>query len=119
MPDQLTEEQKRLMRLRDRQVSARDPHIKTRKFNEYAAERERKRDKSFSVREAWGLIPQVAKVGFYGFVLGLVLLAYVTRHWDSPWALPVMLALTLIFTIVGIMIGQALDLRDKIKKQIK
>jgi len=119
MPDQPTEEQKRLMRLRDRQVAARDPLVKNRKFNQQAAERERKRDRRFSLAEAWGILPQIFKGGLYGLLLGLLLLGIVTKAWISPWALPVMLALTLIFVIVGVIIGQALDLRDNIKKQIK
>ncbi len=119
MPDQPTEEQKRLMRLRDKQVSARDPHIKTRKFNQYAAERERKRDKRFSWSEAWNVIPRVWKGGAFGLILGLLLLGFVIKAWVSPLALPIMLLVTLVFVIVGVIIGNALDLRDEIKKQIK
>lgn len=119
MSNQPNEEQQRLMRLREKQVSARDPHIKTRKFNQYVAERERKRDKRFSLAEAWGVIPHVWKGGFYGLILGLLLLGLVIKAWISPLALPLMLMVTLIFVVVGVIIGNALDLRDEIKKQIK
>lgn len=119
MSNQPNDEQQRLMRLRDKQVSARDPLVKKRQFNQHAAERERKRDKSFSWAEAWGVIPQVWKGGFFGLLLGLLLLGLVTKAWISSWALPLMLIVTLIFVIVGVIIGNALDLRDDIKKQIK
>jgi len=119
MPEEPTEEQKRLMRLRDRQVTARDPLVKNRKFNQQAAERERQRDKRFSLAEAWSILPHIFKGGLYGLIVGLLLLGLVTKAWISPWALPLMLAVTLICVIVGVIIGQALDLRDNIKKQIK
>jgi hypothetical protein len=118
MADKPNPEQERLMRLRDKQVSARDPHVKTRKFSQQAAERERKRDKSISPVELWRLIPQVGKGGFFGLLLGLALLALVTRLWISPYTVPVMLGVTVIFVLVGVVIGNALDLRDDIKRHM-
>jgi hypothetical protein len=111
-------EQEKLMRLRDRQVSARDPHVKTRKFNQQAAERERKRDKSVSLAELWNVIPQVGKGGFFGLLLGLVLLKLVTKYWISPYAMPVMLIVTIVCALLGVVIGNALDLRDNIKRHL-
>lgn len=119
MTGKLDPEQERLMRLREKQLSTRDPHIKRRKFNQYAAERERKRDKSLSVAEVWGVIPQVWKWGLFGFILGGLGLALVPKYWISPWALPVMLVLLIVLVLLGITIGNAMDLRDAIKKQLK
>ena len=78
MSNQPNEEQQRLMRLREKQISTRDPHIKTRKFNQYVAERERKRDKSLSLGEIWSVIPHVWKGGVLGLLIGLILLNLMT-----------------------------------------
>ena len=81
-------EVERLMRLRDKQISARDPLVKERKFDRMAAERERKRDKSISLMEFWTAIPQALRSGFFGLLVGLALLKIVTGLWDSPLAMP-------------------------------
>ncbi len=118
MADKPNPEQERLMRLRDKQVSARDPHIKTRKFSQQTAERERKRDKSISPAELWALIPQVVRGGFFGLLLGLALLGLVTKYWISPYAMPIMIIVTVVCALVGVVIGNALDLRDNIKRNL-
>jgi hypothetical protein len=112
-------EQERLMRLRERQLSTRDPHIKTRNFQQRAAERERKRDKSISLGEIWDVIPHIWKSGFFGLLIGLLLLAVVNKIWISEWATPVMAAVTIFCTILGIVVGRALDLRDEIKRHTR
>lgn len=118
MPSQLDPEQERLMRLRDKQVSARDPLVKNRKFNQMAAERERRRDKSISLLEFWEAIPQTARGGFLGLLVGLVLLKIVTAQWVSPLAMPVMVIVTIVVMILGVVIGRAVELRDNIKKHL-
>jgi hypothetical protein len=112
-------EQERLMRLRERQLSTRDPHVKTRNFQQHAAERERRRDSGLSPGEIWGVIPHIWKSGFSGLLIGLLLLAVVTKLWISPLATPVMIAVTVICTLLGIVIGRALDLRDEIKRHAR
>jgi|APIni6443716594_1056825.scaffolds.fasta_scaffold06670_3 hypothetical protein len=111
-------EQERLMRLRDKQISARDPLVKTRKFNQQAAERERKRNKSVSLVEFWTAIPQVVRSGFFGLLLGLVLLKIVTGIWISPLAMPIMVVITIVSTAMGAVIGNAIELRDNIKRHL-
>jgi hypothetical protein len=86
MPEKLTPEQERLMRLRERQLSVRDPQEKSRKFNQMAAERESKRDDSESLREMWATIPNVWKWGLFGLLVGILLVIIMPRYWISPWA---------------------------------
>jgi hypothetical protein len=118
MPEKLTPEQERLMRLRERQLSVRDPQEKSRKFNQMAAERERKRDDSESLGEMWATIPNVWKGGLFGLVAGILLVILLPRYWVSPWALPVGIVLALVITIMAITVGRAIDLRNDIKKQL-
>lgn len=118
MPEKLTPEQERLIRLREKQLSVRDPHEKSRKFNRMAAERERKRDVSESIGEMWGTIPAIWRGGIIGLVFGGIAALLLQRYWISPLALPVGILLVIVVTIVGVLIGQAMDLRDNIKKQL-
>jgi hypothetical protein len=111
-------EVERLIRLRDKQISARDPLVKERKFDRMAAERERKRDKSISLAEFWTAIPQEVRSGFFGLLVGLALLKIVTGIWDSPLAMPVMVIVAIVSTLVGAVIGQAIELRDNINRNL-
>jgi len=118
MPEKLTPEQERLMRLRERQLSVRDPQEKSRTFNRKAAERERKRDVSESLGEMWGTIPAIWRGGLIGLLIGGVLALLLQRYWISPLAMPVGILLAIVIATVGVLIGQAVDLRDNIKKQL-
>jgi len=118
MTNQPDPEQERLIRLRDKQISARDPLVKKRKFDQMAAERERKRDKSISLAEFWTAIPQVVRSGFFGLLVGLVLLKIVTSIWVSPLAMPVMLVVTVVAALMGAVTGHAIELRDNIKRHL-
>lgn len=118
MPEKLTPEQERLMRLREKQISARDPLVKQRKFQQQAAERERKHDTSESPLEMWATIPNIWKGGLYGLILGILLVIFLPRYWISSWATPVAAIAALALTVIFILIGQAIDLRDAIKKQL-
>ena len=118
MPEKLTPEQERLMRLRERQLSVRDPQEKQRKFQQFAAERERKRDDSESLAQMWATIPSVWKWGLFGLLVGIPLVILLPRYWVSPWATPVGIILALVITIMALTIGRAIDLRNAIKKQL-
>ena len=111
-------EVERLIRLRDKQISARDPLVKKRKFDQMAAERERKRDKSLSLKEFWVAIPQALRSGFWGLLVGLTLLKIVTSIWVSPQAMPVMVVVTVVCVLMGAVIGQAIELRDNINRNL-
>jgi hypothetical protein len=118
MANKLDPEQARLVRLRDKQIAARDPLVKKRQFNRLAAERERKRDKSLSLAEFWHAIPQPVRSGLWGLLLGLGLLKIVTSLWLAPLALPVMALVTVVLTALGALIGNAIALRDNIKRHL-
>lgn len=118
MPDKLTPEQERLKRLREQQISVRDPQIKQRKFQQQAAEKERRHDQSESLGEMWATIPAIWKGGLYGLLIGLPLIILLPRYWVSPWATPVGVIVTLVITLMGVTIGRAIDLKNAIKKQL-
>ncbi|MEW6242314.1 MAG: hypothetical protein AB1564_16045 [Chloroflexota bacterium] len=113
------QEQERLRRLRDRQLVARDPLVKQRKFQHDSAVKERRMRKPFSLTKAWGELPHIVKSPFYGLVIGIVITAVLPNLWTSPWAFLVGAGLTLVFIIFGVVTGNSLDLRDRIKDNIK
>jgi len=118
MPEKLSSEQERLQRLRDHQLSARDPQEKQRKFQRMAASRERRRDVSVSLPEMWATIPQVWRWGLGGLVLGGIVAILLPRYWISSWAAAIGIILAISILMMSITIGHALDLRDNIKKQL-
>jgi len=113
------QEQERLRRLRDRQIADRDPHIKQREFYRQSNQRERSAAKPYTLAEAWAVIPHLWKTPFYALLLGVVLLLVLTSLWISFWAWVVGGAATLFFIIIGFLVGQALDSRDKIRDLTK
>ena len=113
------QEQERLRRLRDRQIADRNPQVKQREFYRSSNERERRAARPYTLAEAWGVIPHLWKVPFYGLLLGVVLLLVITSLWISFWAWVVGGMATLIFVVVGFVIGQALDSRDKLRELSK
>ena len=113
------QEQERLKRLRDRQLSDRDPLVKQRQFQRVSAQRERKIRKPYSLRKMWGDIPHAWKGSFYGILLGMAMLIILPSFWISPWAFPCSAASILVFAVIGVIIGRAFDTRDEIKKLIR
>lgn len=109
------QEQERLRHLRERQLTDRNPHVKQREFYRSSNERERRSAKPFNLAEAWTVIPQLWKVPFCAFLLGLVLLLVITNVWISIWAWIIGGVATLIFVVIGFVVGQALDTRDKLR----
>ena len=83
MPEKPNAEQERLMKLREKQISARDPMVKTRKKQHAFAERERRVGRSFSFGEMWTGLPNRWKGFYISLGLGLLVLFIIIRLWDS------------------------------------
>ena len=114
------QELKRLKRLRERQLSDRDPLVKQRQFQRSSSQRERRIAKtSYSLGRMWGDIPHAWKGFFYGLVLGTAVLIILPLFWVSPWAVPCSAATIVVFAIFGVIIGRAIDTRENIKDLIK
>lgn len=114
-----TDEQERLKRLRDKQITARDPLIKQRHFQQSSSIKEKRMEKPFSFKKAWADIPHVIKTPFYALLFGVAVSFILPNLWASKWAALVAGALTLALIIFGIIVGNVLDIRDKIKDHIK
>ena len=113
------QEQERLKRLREKQLQARDPLVKQRKFQHSSSVKEKRMRKTFSMSKAWKDIPHIIKAPFYGLILGVIVIFILPIFWDSPYAIYAAAGATLIFIIFGAILGNSLDLRDEIKNNIK
>jgi len=113
-----SQEEERLRRLRERQLSDRDPLVKQRRHQRTSAVRTRKAIRSFSFGESLSAIPHIWKSAFIGLILGLAVVFLLPLVWDSPYALLIGILAAAICTIFGVITGNALDLRDDIKKDM-
>ena len=116
MPDQ----NEQLKRLREKQLSDRDPLVKQRKFQHSSSVKEKRMRKPFSFSKAWGEdIPHVIKYPFYALILGVIIIFVLPTLWVSPYAIFAGLGATVLLMIFGVIVGNSIDLRDEIKKHIK
>jgi len=113
-----SQEEERLRRLRERQLSDRDPLVKQRRHQQTSAVRTRKAIRSFSFGESLSAIPHIWKGAFIGLILGLAVIFLLPLVWSSPYALLIGVLAAAICMIFGVIAGNALDLRDDIKKDM-
>lgn len=116
MPDS---EAERLRRLREKQLRDRDPLEKERKFQRSSALKEKRMQKPISFAEDWRNIPYIVKSPLFGLILGAIGTAVLVRLWDWEYAVYVGAGVTVGFIIFGVVLGNALDLREGIKKHLK
>jgi hypothetical protein len=113
------QDQERLRRLRDRQLSSRDPQHKQRQLHGRIARKQRRSVESFSLGRIWSEIPHIWRGAFYGLTLGVLAIALVPLVWVSPWALPCSAGMALTLAILGLFIGRAQDTRDSLKDLVR
>ena len=105
-----------MKRLRERQLTDRDPLVKQRQFQRASAQREKRIKKPYSLGKMWRDIPHAWKGFFYGLILGTVVLLVVPTFWLSPWAIPSSVAAIVIFALFSVILGRTVDTRENIKK---
>jgi hypothetical protein len=113
MPNNAEEE--RLKRLRDQQLAARNPRTKGENFSRKMVQRNRKLERQITVGSVWNSIPHKWRSAGGGLLLGLILIFLVPQYWISDWALPAMIGVTVLLIMLGVVIGNALDVRDELR----
>jgi hypothetical protein len=116
MPDS---ESERLKRLRQKQLTDRDPLVKQRKFQHDSVIKEKRMQKPFSFKKAWSDIPHSIRTPLIGLIIGVLVIVILPNFWKSPYAIFAGLGVTKFLIIFGFIVGNSLDLRDDIKKHIK
>jgi len=112
-------EAERLKRLRDKQVNARDPLRKERQFQRNMSVKEKRMYKPISLSEDWRNIPYVVKVPLFLILLGIIGTVILVRSWDWQYAVYAGIGATFGLAIFGAVLGNALDLREDIKKHLR
>ena len=112
----MSNELERLKRLRDRQLNDRDPQVKQKQIQRVITKRERRaQSKRVTLGEAWREVPHVYRSPLIGLVIGTIITFVLPEIWHSPWAVWVGLIAIVLLALLGIPIGQALDLRDDLR----
>ena len=112
-------ESERLKKLRQKQLTDRDPLVKQRKFQHDSVIKEKRMQKPFSLKKAWSDIPHSIKSPLYGLIIGVLVIIFLPNFWKSPYAVLAGAGATILFIIFGFIMGNSLDLRDDIKDHIK
>jgi hypothetical protein len=116
----MNDEQERLKRLRDRQLADRDPLVKQNQFQTTSAQKaKRASQKKFSLAEEWRVIPHVIREPLIALLVGLVLIIVLPNLWISPWAFWTAAGVTFLLCLIGAMVGNALDIRDRLRDSLK
>jgi hypothetical protein len=116
----MNQEQERLKRLRDRQLSARDPQTKQRQIQRTVTHKERRaRGQRQTLGQAWETLPQTMRCPLIGFVVGVVITFILPYLWASKFAIWAGVIATVLFAIFGAILGHSLDLRDDLRDFMK
>ncbi len=117
------QELERLMRIRDRQISARDPKAQDRRTQQKLTAQRRRMRKELSLREMigdmlWNLSYKVWGV-IIGSALGVILSIILTLAIENSTAPLVGLAATCMLALVGLIFGHTFDLRAEVIDEMK
>jgi len=113
------DEVERLMRLRQRQLSARDPHAKQREIDRRVAARRRKLRQQNSFLSIFTEVPFKWQGIVLGALIGLVILILLPLLVDAAWVDLAGLAAIIVLAIMGFFFGQALDVREELKELMR
>ncbi len=116
MPDSEVE---RLKRLREKQLKERDPLAGERKFQKNLAIKEKRMRKPLSLTEDWKNVPYVIKLPLYALLGGVVGSVILSAMWSWAYAVYAGIGVTILIAIFAAVLGNALDLRNDIKKHLK
>ncbi len=112
----------RLKRLRDRQIQARDPHVKKREWHQRVSMQQRKKRQRFTfgalMREIDD-IPNKWKGAVIGATIGTIVLAVLMAAVEADWAILVGIALIAILMLIGFVFGASFDWRDEVSDFFK
>jgi hypothetical protein len=81
--------------------------------------KEKRMRKPISLLKDWGNVPYVIKVPLFALIFGVIGSIVLARVWDWQYAVYVGAGVTVGLMIFGAVLGNALDLREDIKKHLR
>ena len=116
MPDS---EAERLKRLREKQLRDRDPLEHERKFQRNSSIKEKRMQKPISLKEDWRKVSYTVRIPLLVLILGIIGTIILPHLWDWQYATYAGAGITIIAILFGAVLGNAIDLREDIKKHLK
>lgn len=108
------EEIERLRRLREKQLGARDPHVKQRQTARHVATQHKKRQK-FRLDQLLGDLSHKWQGLLLGLFTGLLLAVLLTIFVTASWVNLVAVLLIVGSTVIGLIFGASFDWRDDMR----
>jgi hypothetical protein len=112
------DELRRLKRIRDQQIQARDPSVKQKKLQRTIATRRRKSVRKASFLEILSQVSHKIKGTLIGGIIGLLIFLILPYFVKTSWIDLVGIGAIFFLAILGFFLGQALDARDSLKELI-
>jgi Flp pilus assembly protein TadB len=109
----------RLKKLRERQLSARDPHKKQRKLQQTVTRKYRRATEPFSLGRMWDQTPSIWKGILFGMSFGVIAILILPIFMDTALAVTVGIIVLVVATIMGFFVGRAADARDDIQELLR
>jgi uncharacterized protein YacL len=104
----------RIRRIRDRQISMRDPQIKQKKLQKTISRRRRSRLESFAITRLFTDLPKIITGTLIGMLIGLLILVILPYIIKADWVDYLSLGILVITTFMGTAFGRAIDARDRL-----
>jgi VIT1/CCC1 family predicted Fe2+/Mn2+ transporter len=112
-------EVERLKRLRESQLSARDPHKKQLKLQQTVTRKYRRATEPFSLGRLWAQIPSIWKGILFGMSFGVIVILVLPVFMESTKAAAVGIIVLVVASVMGFLVGRAADARDDIQDLLR
>ena len=112
-------ELERLRRIRERQLSDRDPGRKQQKLQQTITRKHRRSAQPFSMARMWAEVPKRWKGTLFGSIFGVVAVIVLPLVTDSKLATVIGLALLVFLALIGFLVGRARDTQDDVRDLLR
>jgi F0F1-type ATP synthase assembly protein I len=109
------DEIERLRRLRDRQISLRDPGQKQEKVQHQVARKRRASREPFRFSRIFTDLPKVITGTLLGLLIGILIVIVLPYFVHTEWVNIAGIGAAVILTFFGAAFGQAIDARDRLR----